>query len=163
MVRDFRMAGAHANQRYESAMRYGFYGLDLQPASVDPRGDQLSRQGRPARVAARARARYVLRPYQAGTARWGGTDFRWPHSAPVRRERAAELVIARRNALAYARQDGLLAEDERSTPKTRRRCKTVRWLPGHVQWTQHSWNPRDQRTWRTSWQFAGRTWTVDSM
>ncbi len=92
----------------------GFYGLDWQPASVDPREVISYLDKVDPRVAARARARRVkadhARADDASGVRIRGRD--WRRSVVLEREAVGWSTFSAMRALAYARQDGLLAEDE---------------------------------------------------
>ncbi len=126
------------NQRYESysaarrLLRSDLYSLhrSIQEVvisyldKVDPR------------VAARARAWHVAYHACADDGQACGSSR--PHSAPVRREREAveQLVDVQRNAaLAYARQDGLLAEDANCSAQ--QNAQTVR--DAEVYYRGHAW------------------------
>ncbi len=115
VVRDFVDWLRTRNRRHEAngQRQAGFYGLDLYSlhrsmhevitylGKVDPR------------AAARARARYACFDHtSADDAQAYGFSAAFGAGPSCEREAIEQLVDIQRNALAYARRDGLLAEDE---------------------------------------------------
>lgn len=149
VVRDFVEWLRTRNQRYESgALRQaGFYGLDLYSLhrSIQEVISYLDKVD--PRAAARARARYACFDHAcADDGQAYGFAAAFGAGPSCEREAVEQLVDVQRNALAYARQDGLLAEDELFYAQ--QNAQTVRdaevyyraMFSGRVT----SWNLRDQ-------------------
>jgi erythromycin esterase-like protein/predicted phosphoribosyltransferase len=149
VVRDFVEWLRARNQQHQGngQPQAGFYGLDLYSlhrsmAEVIAYLDKVD-----AKAAARARARYGCFDHaSADDGQAYGFAAAYGAGPSCERQAVEQLVDIRRNALAYARRDGLLAEDELFYAE--QNAQTVRnaevyyraMFSGRV----NSWNLRDQ-------------------
>jgi erythromycin esterase-like protein/predicted phosphoribosyltransferase len=146
-VRDFVEWLHGHNQRSATGRRAGFYGLDLYSLhrsmqevisyldNVDPQ------------AAMRARARYSCFDHiSADDGQAYGFAAAFGAGLSCEREVIEQLVEMQRNALEYARRDGLLAEDEAFYAHQNARTVTnaERYYRAMVSGRVTSWNLRDQ-------------------
>ena len=155
VVRDF-VEWLRANNRRSSSQRRhqaGFYGLDLYSLhrSMDEVVSYLATID-PA-AAARARARYACFDHASSADDGQAYGFRAAFGAGLSCEREAidQLVEIQRNALRYARRDGLLAEDELFYAEQNAQVvrDAERYYRAMFGGRVTSWNLRDQHMART--------------
>jgi len=115
VVRDFVDWLRARNQRCAAttARQAGFYGLDLYSLHRSMQEVINYLDGVDSNAAARARARYACFDHaSADDGQAYGFSAAFGAGPSCEREAIEQLVDIQRNALAYARRDGLLAEDE---------------------------------------------------
>ena len=115
VVRDFVDWLRTRNRRYalNGQRQAGFYGLDLYSLHRSMHEVITYLDKVDARAAARARARYACFDHtSADDAQAYGFSAAFGAGPSCERQAIEQLVDIQRNALAYARRDGLLAEDE---------------------------------------------------